>query len=250
MVQSHTSGKGQVESSPNGWKLTLFPQESGYALAQVDDYTGLPRSAFPHHAGIRLQVRMQASRAHIPGTWGFGLWNDPFSLSLGFGGGTRRLPALPNAAWFFFASPQNHLSFRDDQPGCGALASAFSSPGLPPLLLGAAIPALGAALWHPAGRALRHLAGRVIQQDNHTLEIDVTQEHLYALHWHAGGISWEVDGKQVHHSTCSPRPPLGLVLWVDNQYAAWRPDGRIQFGVLPVTDVLEIRICDFLLTHD
>jgi hypothetical protein len=30
----------------------------------------------------------------------------------------------------------------------------------------------------------------------------------------------------------SPRPPLGLVIWIDNQYAAFTPNGRIGFGVL------------------
>jgi len=30
----------------------------------------------------------------------------------------------------------------------------------------------------------------------------------------------------------SPRPPLGLVIWIDNQYAAFTPDGKIGFGVL------------------
>jgi hypothetical protein len=28
------------------------------------------------------------------------------------------------------------------------------------------------------------------------------------------------------------RDRLGLTLWIDNQYAAWRPDGKIGFGVL------------------
>jgi hypothetical protein len=26
--------------------------------------------------------------------------------------------------------------------------------------------------------------------------------------------------------------PLGLVIWIDNQYAAWRPDGTLRMGVL------------------
>jgi hypothetical protein len=38
---------------------------------------------------------------------------------------------------------------------------------------------------------------------------------------------------QVFESPVSPNPPLGLVIWIDNQYAAFTPDGKIGFGVLP-----------------
>ena len=33
-------------------------------------------------------------------------------------------------------------------------------------------------------------------------------------------------------SFVSPNPPLGLVIWLDNQYASFTPDGKIGFGVL------------------
>jgi hypothetical protein len=29
----------------------------------------------------------------------------------------------------------------------------------------------------------------------------------------------------------SPRPPLGLVIWIDNQYAAFTPDGELKWGL-------------------
>ena len=43
---------------------------------------------------------------------------------------------------------------------------------------------------------------------------------------------WVVDGVQVFESPVSPNPPLGLVIWIDNQYAAFTPEGKISFGVL------------------
>src|SRR5574342_1167824 len=82
-----------------------------YRYAQIHDYFGLPRRKFPHHA-LTLRLSARTSSDAIPGTWGFGLWNDPFGLSLGFGGNPFRLPALPNAVWFFGASKENYLSFR------------------------------------------------------------------------------------------------------------------------------------------
>jgi hypothetical protein len=36
----------------------------------------------------------------------------------------------------------------------------------------------------------------------------------------------------VFESQVSPRPPLGLVIWIDNQFAAFTPEGKIGFGVL------------------
>jgi hypothetical protein len=41
----------------------------------------------------------------------------------------------------------------------------------------------------------------------------------------------------------SPNPPLGAVIWIDNQYAAFTPEGKIGFGVLdnPEPAWLEIK---------
>jgi hypothetical protein len=41
----------------------------------------------------------------------------------------------------------------------------------------------------------------------------------------------------------APRGPLGLVLWIDNQYAAFPPNGRLGYGMLanPEPAWLEIR---------
>ncbi len=84
-----------------------------YRLAQLDDYAQLRRGQFPLHAPRGLRLSARTSSGSIPGTWGFGFWNDPFGLSLGFGGNPFRLPVLPNAAWFFGASDENYLSFQD-----------------------------------------------------------------------------------------------------------------------------------------
>ncbi len=246
-LQSHTSGGGGVERFPGGWRLSLPAGGRGYALAQLDDYTALPRREFPHRPPLRLSLRARISSADTPGTWGFGLWNDPFSLSLGLGGGARRFPALPNAAWFFFASAENHLSFRDDQPGAGALAACFASPRIPAPLLGAALPLLGAAVWPPAGRLLRRRVGALIRQDTRALNLDPSVPHRYTLEWTEHGVRWQVDGRTVHHSRLSPGGPLGLVLWVDNQYAAWRPDGRLRWGILPLRQAVQLEIENFRL---
>jgi hypothetical protein len=213
-----------------------------YRLAQLDDYTKTRRGRFPLHPPTSLSLSARASSESIPGTWGFGLWNDPFGLSLGFGGNPFRLPTLPNAVWFFGASEESYLSFRAPTTGGldtskksahptrpasnGFLAQTFRSPRFHPLL----IPA-GIAL--PFSRNVtRRLLGKVIGEDGIRLRVDVTQWHRYRLDWRENEVSFEVDDARVFESSVSPKVPLGLVIWIDNQYAAFTPEGRIGFGVL------------------
>ncbi len=156
------------------WRLELPTGPKGnYRLAQLDDYAALDRAEFEWLAPCSLSLEARAgSSAAIPGTWGFGIWNDPFSLSLGVGGGVRRFPALPNAAWFFFASPPNYLSFRNDLPAQGNLAMTFRSPRWPAVILAAAVPLLPLAAIPAFARLTRRLARRIILQDSVQLSIN------------------------------------------------------------------------------
>jgi len=139
------------------------------SLAQLDDYARTPRSRLSHTPPWTLQVRARASSVDLPGTWGFGLWNDPFGLSLGFGGGKPlRLPTLPQTAWFMQASRPNWLSLRDDpervsrqwflcrnlslthtpSSSSGTRAAGFTTMRNPPHLAGATP---GGRPFHPTG---------------------------------------------------------------------------------------------------
>jgi hypothetical protein len=61
-------------------------------------------------------------------------------------------------------------------------------------------------------------------------------------------VSFSVDGTLAFESSVSPNPPLGLVIWIDNQYAAFTPEGKIGFGVLenPEPAWLEVRDIDLM----
>ncbi len=74
--------------------------------------------------------------------------------------------------------------------------------------------------------------GKVIADDGIRMEVDATQWHRYRLDWRETRASFEVDDELVFESQVSPGPPLGLVIWIDNQFAAFTPAGRIGFGVL------------------
>lgn len=223
-----------VLPTANGWRLELPAGAGGvYRLAQLDDYARLPRRRLVHTPGLTLRLRARASAADLPGTWGFGLWNDPFGLSFGFGGTAARLPALPNAAWFFHASRENHLALREDLPACGLLAATFQSPRIPSLLLAPALPGALLLAIRPLARLARRLAKRVIRQDAARLELDVTVWHEYRLDWAADGVRFAVDGQAVLETEIVPRGRLGLVLWLDNQYAAFTAEGHLRWGTLP-----------------
>lgn len=234
LTPTTTSGASITQPEQDTWLLTLPAGPAGqYRLAQLDDYTALARARFPWKPPLTLSLQARASSDSIPGTWGFGLWNDPFSLSLGLGGGVRRLPALPQTAWFFFASEHNYLSLRDDLPAHGPLAATFRSSRLPRPLLALAAPLLPLMAWSPAARLLRRLARPLIPQDAASLTISPTDWHTYTLTWHPDQTTFQVDGHTVLQTAKSPHAPLGFVLWLDNQYAAFPPNGRLSYGSLP-----------------
>jgi hypothetical protein len=159
------------------------------------------------------------------------LWNDPFSVSIQLGGGERRFPVLPNAVWFFSASKQNYLSFQDHLPANGFISQTFQSAHLPSPLLAVASPLLPVLFLPWAARKLRIILQRWIKEDSFAWDIDITEWHNYSLTWEMDRVRFTVD----HHTfetKVSPGSPLGLVIWIDNQFAALSPNGKLSFGTL------------------
>jgi len=167
-------------------------------------------------------------------------------LSIGYGGKPFRLPALPNAVWFFGASEDNYLSFRGvgqgdpapTLPANGFLAQSFRAPRFHPLLM------LAGLVFPFSQKLTRRLISRVIGEDGIRLDVDSTDWHRYRLEWSLNRVSFEVDEVQVFESDVSPNPPLGLVIWIDNQYAAFTPDGKIGFGVLENSEPAWLEVKD------
>jgi hypothetical protein len=228
----HTPG-ASVNRTENGWRLDIPAGARGtYRLAQLDDYAALSRRRFHHAPPWTFSLQARVSASNLPGTWGFGLWNDPFGISLGFGGTAGRLPVLPNAAWFFHASPPNWLSLRDKIPAQGFFAGTIHSPRLPSLLLAPVLLAVPFLALRPFSRLLRRLAGKMVRQEAAAIFVDVTKWHKYSIKWLREALELKIDGETILQTSISPAPPLGLVLWIDNQFAAWTPEGRLRYGTL------------------
>jgi hypothetical protein len=229
----HTAGAKVDDSSPGHFLLSIPGGPAGvYRLAQVDDYALSGRSHLNWHSPCGMKIRARTSRNDLPGTWGFGYWNDPFTASLGLEGMSRRLPALPNAAWFFHASPPNYLSLRDDLPAQGFLSAAFSSPLIPSMLLVPGLLAAPLLAWPPSARVLRHLARRLVREDACLVKTNPAEWHTYQLEIMEHATRFKLDEQMIFETPTAPLGRLGMVLWIDNQYAAFDPAGRLKYGAL------------------
>jgi hypothetical protein len=247
-LQEKVQGGGRVlRSETAGWQLEIPSGSAGsYRLAQLDDYSGLVRSAFPWSAPINLSLAARSSARNMPGTWGFGLWNDPFGMAV-LQGSNMRFPTLPNAAWFFFASDSNYLSLRDDLPANGQLAATFNSPNQLSINLILGLPLFSLVFLQPVARRLRRWLRQFIQQDTAAFDLDPTEWHTYGIEWRQESVVFMLDGQVLQETKVAPRGPLGLVIWVDNQYASWLPDGRIGYGTLANREAAWLQVDDMKL---
>src|SRR5437016_3180704 len=107
-------------------------QQGQYTDAQIDDYGERIRSAFPWKPPLRMEVRARSSLPAatlttpsessniLRGTAGFGFWNYPFSVR-------GDILMLPEATWFFYASPPSNMSLVPHVPGWGWKAQVVHS---------------------------------------------------------------------------------------------------------------------------
>ncbi len=227
-LQQLLLGSGSIRRDGNRWRLELpeAPPET-YGDAQLHDYGGLRRGDFRWRAPLWLSVRARLS-PEIHGTAGLGLWNNPLSP---LGG----LPALPQAAWFLWASPPSNMALAWDVPGHGWKAATIDAgrwqalmwaPFAPLVLLACRLPSVRRVLWPWVQQSLAI--------DEVLLDFDWTAWHTYDLWWLRGRVVFGVDGHRVLVSRASPRGPLGLVIWVDNQWARVTPAGSFGWGLLEV----------------
>jgi hypothetical protein len=243
LEKREVNGGRVMGSFETGFEIILPPIIEKYCLAQLDNYMELPRYRFPYQPPLRFQLEARLSASDVPGTWGFGLWNDPFSIGFGMGGMTRPLPVLPNAAWFFYGSSANFLSLRQEQPASGFHVKVFKSPRFPGLFTLLALPIIPVLLIPTAARLIRRLARLLIKEDSIQVNIATTEWHLYDLSWFEDQVSFCVDGIELYRSRFSPAGPLGLLIWMDNQYLHFDSSGKLGYGFEEITDqqLLQIR---------
>src|SRR5216684_3990458 len=164
-------------------------RQGHYTDAQIDDYDNLPRAKYPWRPPLRMQVIARASlpgatisstsesAGILQGTAGFGFWNYPFSIR-------GDILMLPEAVWFFYASPPSNMALVPTVPGWGWKAQVVHSMRLGalaatgPMALSAAWAALTGET-QPAARWMQRLSGA----HEALLTIDITTWHSYVLEW-------------------------------------------------------------------
>jgi hypothetical protein len=213
-----------------------------YTNAQIDDYDSRPRRAYLWRPPLRLEVRARASHPQHPptvhvagdpapaatlrGTAGFGFWNYPFSTA-------GAVLTLPEAVWFFYASPPANMALVPGVPGWGWKAQVVHARRWG--AVGAVLSAATAVGWaRLSGR--ERAAARWMQRVSGAAEAHVapalTDWHEYALEWRREMARFEVDGREILAVRNPPSGPLGFVAWIDNQYAVATPRGALRFGTL------------------
>lgn len=236
---------GSVAAADGVLRLALPSGASAraYSDAQIDDYGSRFVSRFRWRPPLRMEIRARASHpAHPPtalsaqshastqpflrGTTGFGFWNYPLTLAGG-------IPRLPDAVWFFGASPPSNMALVPGVAGWGWKAQVVHANRPEALLAGA--PALAAILRaRVTGKdaAAARWVRRVTGAHEAPLAANLSEWHDYALEWRKDTARFWVDGTNVLVAPDPPGGPLGFVAWVDNMYAVATPRGTLRFGLL------------------
>jgi hypothetical protein len=211
--------------------------EGHYIDAQIDDYGHLPRAQFPWRPPLRMHVEARSSLPAatagsdttsnvLRGTAGFGFWNYPFSVR-------GDILMLPEAVWFFYASPPSNMALVPGVPGWGWKAQVVHAmrPGAllatVPMALSTSL-ALLTGKTRPAARWMQRLTGA----HETLLDADLTTWHSYTLEWREQEARFLVDGLEVLRAPNPPTRPLGFVAWLDNQFAIATPRGKLRFGTV------------------
>lgn len=235
---------GTLETGPTGLRLALPDGALAgvYSDAQIDDYGTLPPSRFPWRPPLHMEVRARASHPAHParemppdrledqrwfrGTVGFGFWNYPFSL-------TGAVLRLPEAIWFFGASPPSNMALVPGSVGWGWKAQVVHAhrPGVAL----AALPTAAAVAWARLSRRERmaaHWVQRLSGTHEAALETDLREWHTYTIDWRQDRARFAVDGVEALSVANPPTRALGFVAWIDNQYAIATPRGQFRFDTL------------------
>jgi hypothetical protein len=234
-------GPATLSIADSSLRMALAPTPQGtYADAQIDDYSKLARANLLWRPPLRMEVRARSSQpveardgsrpeqsnGILRGTAGFGFWNYPFSPR-------GDILMVPEAIWFFYASPPSNMALVPGVRGWGWKAQVVHTLRLGALL--AILPTALAIAWgrithntRPAARWLQRLSGT----SETLLSTDFTAWHTYTLEWHSTEAIFGVDNTEVLRVSNPPTRPLGFVTWLDNQYAVATPQGVLRFGTV------------------
>ena len=215
------AGTGRVTFEDAGVRMAVHPNDgTRYSNAQVTDY------------GFKTGARASGPGGALHGTAGFGFWNHPFSPDV------QRFPRLPQAVWFFFASPPSNMALARSVPGHGWKAAQIDATGRRLLALAPLAPLAALAYrsrrfyerWFPPLQRAMRIGERLLDPGL------LADWRIYSIEWRPDGARFTVDGDTVLETASAPRGPAGFIAWMDTRWAVVTPQGRLGFGLTPVAE--------------
>jgi hypothetical protein len=207
-----------------------------YSDSQIDDYTMLSKADYLWKPPLRMTVRARFShptanenstektKGILRGTAGFGFWNKPFTMQ-------GNWFTFPEAVWFFYSAPPSNMALVPGVPGWGWKAQVIHTTA--GSAAANAVPTFANAVYgrvqskvQPKGHAMQRLTGA----HEALVAEDITEWHTYTLEWRENSSLFWVDGNLLLEAPKAPTKPLGLVVWLDNEYAVVTPKGELRFG--------------------
>lgn len=230
-------GGGVARLDDDGFSLTLPPGPSDrYHDAQISDYA--KRADFSNKPPLRLSLSARAE-GELVGTAGFGFWNHAFMPG-------QKTLRLPQAIWFFFASPPSEMALAQDAPGHGWKAATFNARNWTFFALLPLAP-LGFLLMRNARlyKSLWPIGQRAIGVNEALLDSSLLNDwRSYSIEWRRGGALFAVDDEVVLKATNVTGDKLGFIAWIDNQYAIVTPQGRFGWGLLDLPQAQSLYLRD------
>lgn len=245
-------GTGKVlRPQANAARLSMVSKNTArYHNAQLDDYhvDGVMRWRPPLTMTVR--ARFSHPQSVLRGTAGFGFWNNLLGMTkIERGSSWFSRFRLPQAVWFFFASPPSDMPYAMGVPGYGWKAATIDASRLIAKALMPFAP-FGMLLcrWDWAYQQLWPVAQHVLKVDEKLLSVEMTEWHEYHLEWGRERCTFAVDDEIVFRTRYAPRGPLGFVTWIDNQYMVATPQGRFRHAALE-TDEQSVELADLAIVR-
>ena len=122
------------------------------------------------------------------------------------------------------------LAFRKTNPP--KVSWLRPSPPIPPALLALAAPVFPLLTLPWLAKRIRPAIARVIKDDSRSINLDVTQWNQYTGQLEQSLVRFKIDKAEIFRTKVAPRSPLGFVIWIDNQFASFPPNGKLAYGTM------------------
>ena len=125
------------------------------------------------------------------------------------------------------------------------LSAVFSSSLIPLPLRAAGAVFMPLAFSGLTSGLIRRILKRYIKENATQIRKEWVEWHHFEIAWLTDKVSFSIDGNICHESQIFPQGKLGLVIWIDNQYARFAPGESLKFGSLETLYETSMEIKDF-----